>query len=166
MRGEREHFACIGGHKYFYIDWNLNIWRCEAWDKPFGSVFDLDNIPDCRERCTACMMACYRDASVLMHAGVALEDAMSAVGTGRLGEGTRLLFQRSVAQSLASLAAQWRQVFRLAGRPIKFPGSRQAPSTAPPTLGQHTALVLRDELGYSEAEIAALRRAGVIDRNG
>lgn len=119
VRGEREHFACIGGHKYFYMDWNLNIWRCEAWSKPFGSVFDLDKIPDCREHCTACMMACYRDASVLMHAGVALEDAMTAMGAGRFGEGTRLLFQRSVAQSLASVAAQSRQVFRLAGRPLK-----------------------------------------------
>jgi crotonobetainyl-CoA:carnitine CoA-transferase CaiB-like acyl-CoA transferase len=53
---------------------------------------------------------------------------------------------------------------RLAGRPIKFPGAPQRPSTAPPTLGQHTAAVLRDELGYSEAEIADLRSAGVIDR--
>jgi len=53
---------------------------------------------------------------------------------------------------------------RLAGRPIKFPGSPQPPSTAPPTLGQHTVAVLRDELGYSDAEIARLRRDGVIDR--
>lgn len=53
---------------------------------------------------------------------------------------------------------------RLVGRPIKFPGAPQRPSTAPPTLGQHTSDVLRDELGYSEAEIAALRRNGVIDR--
>jgi crotonobetainyl-CoA:carnitine CoA-transferase CaiB-like acyl-CoA transferase len=52
----------------------------------------------------------------------------------------------------------------LVGRPIKFPGSPQRPSTAPPTLGQHTAAVLRDELGYSETEIDVLRRAGVIDR--
>jgi crotonobetainyl-CoA:carnitine CoA-transferase CaiB-like acyl-CoA transferase len=53
---------------------------------------------------------------------------------------------------------------RLAGRPIKFPGAPQRPSTAPPTLGQHTVQVLRDELGCSEAQIAALRRDGVIDR--
>jgi crotonobetainyl-CoA:carnitine CoA-transferase CaiB-like acyl-CoA transferase len=53
---------------------------------------------------------------------------------------------------------------RLAGRPIKFPGAPQRPSTAPPTLGQHTAQVLRDELGCSDAQIAALRRDGVIDR--
>ncbi len=53
---------------------------------------------------------------------------------------------------------------RLVGRPIKFPDAPQRPSTAPPTLGQHTVEVLRDELGYSDAQIAALRRDGVIDR--
>jgi crotonobetainyl-CoA:carnitine CoA-transferase CaiB-like acyl-CoA transferase len=53
---------------------------------------------------------------------------------------------------------------KVVGRPIKFPGSEQRPVTAPPTFGQHTAEVLRDLLGYGEAEIAALRRDGVIDR--
>jgi crotonobetainyl-CoA:carnitine CoA-transferase CaiB-like acyl-CoA transferase len=55
---------------------------------------------------------------------------------------------------------------RLAGRPIKFPGAPQTASTAPPTLGQHTAQVLAEELGFSTEEIAALRRDGVIDRVG
>ena len=53
---------------------------------------------------------------------------------------------------------------RVVGRPVKFPGMPQPPPAAPPALGQHTAAVLRDELGCSEADIAALRRAGVIDR--
>jgi crotonobetainyl-CoA:carnitine CoA-transferase CaiB-like acyl-CoA transferase len=53
---------------------------------------------------------------------------------------------------------------KVAGRPIKFPGAKQPPVTAPPIFGQHTASVLRAELGYTEAEIDALRRAGVIDR--
>jgi crotonobetainyl-CoA:carnitine CoA-transferase CaiB-like acyl-CoA transferase len=55
---------------------------------------------------------------------------------------------------------------KLVGRPIKFPGAPQRPATAPPALGQHTAAVLRDELGLGEEEIAALRRQGVIDRAG
>ncbi len=63
LRGEQELFPCVGGHKYFYLDWNLQIWRCEAWNQPVGSVFDLRQIPDQRDRCTACMMSCYRDAS-------------------------------------------------------------------------------------------------------
>ena len=53
---------------------------------------------------------------------------------------------------------------RLAGRPVKFPGAPQRPVSAPPTMGQHTAEVLRDLLGRSDSEIAALRRDGVIDR--
>jgi crotonobetainyl-CoA:carnitine CoA-transferase CaiB-like acyl-CoA transferase len=53
---------------------------------------------------------------------------------------------------------------RVIGRPIKFPGAPQRPVTAPPSFGQHTGQVLRDELGYDEAEIAALRDSGVIDR--
>jgi crotonobetainyl-CoA:carnitine CoA-transferase CaiB-like acyl-CoA transferase len=53
---------------------------------------------------------------------------------------------------------------KVVGRPIKFPGATQPPVTAPPTLGQHTETVLRERLGYSEAEIAALRQSGTIDR--
>ena len=63
VRGEQQAVPCIGGYKYFYLDWNLDIWRCEAWNEPMGSVFDLDRIPDQREPCNACMMACYRNAS-------------------------------------------------------------------------------------------------------
>ena len=53
---------------------------------------------------------------------------------------------------------------RVVGRPVKFPGAAQPPITAPPSFGQHTAAVLRDELGYSTAEIEGLRDAGIIDR--
>ncbi|HWB52246.1 MAG TPA: CaiB/BaiF CoA-transferase family protein [Stellaceae bacterium] len=53
---------------------------------------------------------------------------------------------------------------KVVGRPVKFAGAPQPPVTAPPTFGQHTAAVLRDRLGYGDAEIAALREAGVIDR--
>jgi len=116
VRGESETFACVGGHKHFYVDWNLQIWRCEAWSEPLGSVFDLDRIPDCRDRCTACIMSCYRDASVLMHAGVAIEDAARAAASGRVREAVRLLFRRSVARSIGSLVEEARQISRLARR--------------------------------------------------
>jgi crotonobetainyl-CoA:carnitine CoA-transferase CaiB-like acyl-CoA transferase len=35
-------------------------------------------------------------------------------------------------------------------------------SVAPPTLGQHTLDVLRDVLGKSDAEIAALQDRGIV----
>jgi MoaA/NifB/PqqE/SkfB family radical SAM enzyme len=116
IRGERQAVPCIGGYKYFYLDWNLDIWRCEAWDEPMGSVFDLDRIPDQREPCNACMMACYRNACMLMHAAVAATDAARALAAGQVGAATASLFRRSVAQSLWALIEETPKMRRLARR--------------------------------------------------
>lgn len=53
---------------------------------------------------------------------------------------------------------------RMLGRPIKFPGELQVPLGPPPRLGEHTAEVLRRDLGFSDDEIGRLRGLGVIDR--
>jgi MoaA/NifB/PqqE/SkfB family radical SAM enzyme len=131
IRGEKEQFGCVGGHKYFYLDWNLNIWRCEAWSKPLGSVFNFDQIPDCRDRCTACMMACYRNASVLMHAGVAVEDAAAALEAREFGKATQLLFRRTVVQSLGAVLGQVGRIARVVRErnrwgPVKSVGALQS----------------------------------------
>ena len=46
--------------------------------------------------------------------------------------------------------------------PIKVVGGELPPITKAPTLGQHSAEVLRDVLGYDDARIEELRAAGVI----
>jgi len=68
-----------------------------------GSVFDLDHHPDQREPCNACMMGCYRNASMLMHAAVAATDAARALADGKIGAALSTLFRRSVAQSILAL---------------------------------------------------------------
>jgi MoaA/NifB/PqqE/SkfB family radical SAM enzyme len=106
VRGEKQMFPCIGGHKYFYIDWNLDIWRCEAWSEPMGSVFDLDQIPDQRDVCNACMMSCYRGASAMMHGAIAAMDSSHALARGDVRSALGTLFQRSVASSFWALASE------------------------------------------------------------
>ena len=106
IRGEEQLIPCIGGHKYFYLDWNLDIWRCEAWTQPLGSVFDLDGFPDQRDVCNACRMACYRHASALMYGAIAVTDSAQALVRGRLQSAVRSLFQRGVAHSLWALGAE------------------------------------------------------------
>jgi len=107
IRGEEQLIPCIGGHKYFYLDWNLDIWRCEAWTQPLGSVFDLDQFPDQRDVCNACRMACYRHASALMYGAIAVTDSAQALVRGNLPGAIRSLFQRGVAQSLWALSAEY-----------------------------------------------------------
>ena len=106
IRGEKQLIPCIGGHKYFYLDWNLDIWRCEAWNQPLGSVFDLDGFPDQRDACFACTMSCYRNASAFMHGPIAVTDSVQALVRGDLPGAIRSLLQRGVAHSMWALAAE------------------------------------------------------------
>jgi crotonobetainyl-CoA:carnitine CoA-transferase CaiB-like acyl-CoA transferase len=48
-----------------------------------------------------------------------------------------------------------------AGLPFSLNDLSDAPWTPAPTLGQHTAAILAS-LGYSEADVGALARSGVI----
>ena len=126
VQGERQAVPCIGGYKYFYLDCNLDIWRCEAWNEPLGSVFDLDHIPDQREPCNACMMACYRNASMLMHAAIAATDAARDLATGQIRTAVASLFRRSVAQSLWALIEETPTMHRLARRRKQTAAARHA----------------------------------------
>jgi glutaryl-CoA transferase len=50
----------------------------------------------------------------------------------------------------------------LVGPPFKLSETPPEPGDAPPHLGEHTETVLQNELGLSDADIAALREAGAI----
>jgi MoaA/NifB/PqqE/SkfB family radical SAM enzyme len=106
LRGEPQRVPCIGGHKYFYIDWNLDLWRCEAWPTPMGSVFDWDRIPEQRDPCNACIMSCYRHASMLMHAPIAAEDCLKGLKRGRLREAAKALVRPGIGASICALALE------------------------------------------------------------
>ena len=51
---------------------------------------------------------------------------------------------------------------KMVGIPFTLNGTPAAIRRPPPTLGQHTDEVLRDELGYSAERIAALRAEKVV----
>jgi MoaA/NifB/PqqE/SkfB family radical SAM enzyme len=102
LRSEPERFVCYGGYKSFYLDWNFDLWRCDAWDKRLCSIWEFADTPLVRDGCTACMADCYRDSSVMLHFAVSLGDAID-----RLGEGRVLAALRTLAdgRNLTSLAA-------------------------------------------------------------
>jgi crotonobetainyl-CoA:carnitine CoA-transferase CaiB-like acyl-CoA transferase len=49
------------------------------------------------------------------------------------------------------------------GNPVKMTKVAQGPESYPPTIGEHTASVLRSDLGLSDAEIEKLRAQGVVN---
>ena len=54
----------------------------------------------------------------------------------------------------------------LVGNPVKMSGAPEGPVSRFPSLGEHTDAVLREVLGLGDAELEALRDAGVISPSG
>lgn len=104
LRGEPERFGCLGGFKYFYLDWKLQLYRCHFWETPMCSIYDFDASKLIRDGCTRCMIDCYRDPSVLQFAAVSLHDAWQALKRGRLAAAAKHLFD---PRNLTSLRAVW-----------------------------------------------------------
>ena len=100
VRGEPQRFECLGGYRYFYLDWELKVWRCHHWDEPIGSILELDESKYIRDGCTRCMIDCFRDASVMQHVGVSVADAIHDARTGHLWRATKRLLRRSNLESL------------------------------------------------------------------
>jgi len=104
LRGEHERFGCLGGHKYFYIDWNLNVYRCHDWETPMCPVHEFDPSKLIRDGCTRCMIDCYRDPSVLHFIAVHASDVWNNLKRGRLGAAAKLACD---PRSIASLRSIW-----------------------------------------------------------
>jgi MoaA/NifB/PqqE/SkfB family radical SAM enzyme len=104
LRKEKEQFGCLGGHKYFYLDWNLNLYRCHAWDKPMCNIYEFDETKLIRDGCTKCMIDCYRDPSVLQFVAISASDAFNNLKKGKIGAAAKNVFDR---RNLTSLKAVW-----------------------------------------------------------
>ncbi|MCE5314330.1 MAG: radical SAM protein [Armatimonadota bacterium] len=106
VRGEKQNFPCLAGLKYFYLDWNLDVYRCHAWSKPMCSIYDFDSSKLVRDGCTKCMIDCYRDASVLHEVGMALYDARRSLLCGRPDRALCRLLNANTYQAAKSVVEE------------------------------------------------------------
>jgi MoaA/NifB/PqqE/SkfB family radical SAM enzyme len=104
LRQEPERFGCLGGSKYFYLDWHLNLYRCHYWETPMCSIYDFDRTKLIRDGCTRCMIDCYRDPSVLQYVAMSASDAWHDLRRGRVVDAARHVLDR---RNLVSLQAVW-----------------------------------------------------------
>ena len=104
LRQQPQKFGCLGGHKYFYLDWNLNLYRCHFWETPMCNIYELDATKLIRDGCTRCMIDCYRDPSVLQFVAVNASDIWHDLKRGKLGAALTKVFD---SRNLTSLRAVW-----------------------------------------------------------
>lgn len=114
LRGTPERFVCYGGYKSFYMDWNYEMWRCDAWSKSMCSVWEFGEAKLVRDGCTACIADCYRDSSVMLQFSVSSGDAIDHLAEGRFLSALRTLMDRRNLSSLGAILANGRVLSKLA----------------------------------------------------
>jgi MoaA/NifB/PqqE/SkfB family radical SAM enzyme len=114
LKKEEQQFECFGGYKYFALDVNFMIYRCDFWHAPMGTIEEFANVPFVRDGCTKCMSVCYRDSSVFLNLPVAIGDAIKHAKHGRIDKAAKVLAAPSVRKSAKSLMQEWKTLKRLA----------------------------------------------------
>jgi MoaA/NifB/PqqE/SkfB family radical SAM enzyme len=102
LLGKKQRFECYGGWKYFYLDWNLQLYRCHFWDKPMCSIWEFDGSQRVRDGCTKCMIDCYRDPSVIHHIGISIADATQELKQLRPIAAAKKLFTKENLESIGA----------------------------------------------------------------
>ncbi len=114
VRKQPQLFPCFGGAKYFYLDYKMDVYRCDFWATRMCSIWEFKDEPAIRDGCTKCMSVCYRDSSVLFHFPVSLGDALGHLRRGRLGAAARTLATPGNRRSITALVQEWTTLKKLA----------------------------------------------------
>lgn len=104
LQGRSEGLSCLAGHKFFYIDWHLEVYRCHILGHRLGPLEQFHRFSPVRTPCRACVSECYLDASAYQHLAASLADALAAWRQGAVRACLTHLFQ---AGNLRSLEALW-----------------------------------------------------------
>lgn len=89
---KREVYECLGGHKYFYLDWNLMLYRCSFWEKPLCKIVEFNGSQSIKFKSQGCGMGSSVDSSVYRYIGIGLREALEAFKAGNIIRSAGLFF--------------------------------------------------------------------------
>jgi MoaA/NifB/PqqE/SkfB family radical SAM enzyme len=112
VRQEEQRYSCLAGFRFFFLDWDLMLWRCHHWEEPMCSIYDFDSTKLVRDDCTRCMINCYRDSSLMQHIAVSLHDAYSDFRRGNITGGVKALARKSNVDSLRAVVEELPWILR------------------------------------------------------
>jgi MoaA/NifB/PqqE/SkfB family radical SAM enzyme len=109
LQGRPARFPCLAGYKYWFVDWNLQVLRCQYLNKPLGPAEKFGQMPPIRDNCNVCAIDCYRDPSVYQYPAVSVADSLAALRRGNWLKGLGTLLHPYNFLSLAALVEgrQW-----------------------------------------------------------
>ncbi len=67
LKKEEVKYPCLGGSKIFYLDWNLDLYKCMKKSEIICSALDDIKLELEDSQCNECMLECFRDPSIFYY---------------------------------------------------------------------------------------------------
>jgi MoaA/NifB/PqqE/SkfB family radical SAM enzyme len=75
-------FKCYGGRHLFYLDWNLDLYRCFTLPKRYGNILEMKKIDFREEPCDLCTQQAFRDHDAFYYLAESLKDSKGLLYKG------------------------------------------------------------------------------------
>lgn len=112
VKNEEQRYPCLAGYRFFFLDWDLKLWRCHFWHEPMCSIYEFDSSKLIRDGCTKCMINCYRDSSLMQNIAVSMQDAYQSLKKGKLLDTAKALTRQGNVDSLRAVMEELPWIMR------------------------------------------------------
>jgi MoaA/NifB/PqqE/SkfB family radical SAM enzyme len=82
FQGAPRKFKCHGGSHLFYLDWNLDLYKCFTLPKRYGNILEMEKIDFKEESCDLCSQQAFRDQDPFYHLAESLKDSKDLLFQG------------------------------------------------------------------------------------
>ena len=99
-------FKCHGGRKLFYLDWNLDLYKCFTLPKKYGNLLQLGKVEDFDENeglCDLCTQQAFRDHDPFYNLAATFAESKDLLASGHVVAAMKRAMNRETYESFKAL---------------------------------------------------------------
>jgi MoaA/NifB/PqqE/SkfB family radical SAM enzyme len=103
-RGVPRRFKCYGGSKLFYLDWNLDLYRCFTLPTKYGNILELGKVEFEEDLCDLCTQQAFRDHDPFFYLGSTIVESGRLLSKGHVMSAIKPLLKKDNRDALGALS--------------------------------------------------------------
>jgi MoaA/NifB/PqqE/SkfB family radical SAM enzyme len=98
-QGKEMMFGCMAGRRMFYLDWDLDLYKCFTLPKKIGNLSKVRRLPECNADCKKCLQHAFKDPSIFYHAIEGAYGVRDSMFSARFGTAARIASSKNSVNS-------------------------------------------------------------------
>jgi MoaA/NifB/PqqE/SkfB family radical SAM enzyme len=96
-------YKCRGGSQLFYLDWNLDLYRCFTLPKQYGNILEMGKIDIKEDTCDLCSQQAFRDQDAFYHLANSLELGKKYLIKGNIPKAAKTVFDKNNKDAVSAV---------------------------------------------------------------